>query len=123
MCNAVAGDGVHYGGGVASIDDLRSLDLRIGTVVRCEPNTGARDPAYALWIDLGDPEPVQSSAKITDRYDPSDLVGRQVVVVNGFDPIRIGGFRSDVLVLGALAADGVVLIAPDDPVAPGSEVA
>ncbi|MDJ0790748.1 MAG: tRNA-binding protein [Acidimicrobiia bacterium] len=105
-----------------SIDDLAGLDLRVGTVRRCEPNTGARDPALSLWIDVGG-STVQSSAKVTDRYEPEDLVGRQLVVVCGFDPIRVGGFRSDVLVLGALTDGGVVLISPDAPVHPGARIA
>lgn len=103
--------------------DLESLAIRIGTVTGCAPNDGARDPAYKLWIDIGDAEPVQSSAKIVDRYDTDDLVGRQVVVVTGFEPLRVGGFRSDVLVIGALTDDGVVLLRPDDDVPPGSRVA
>ena len=112
-----------YGPEVASIDDLRSLDLRVGTVVSCELNDGARDPAYAMQIDLGGPDPVPTSAKVTDRYEPGDLIGRQVVVVCGFEPMRVGGFRSDVLVLGALTDEGVVLLQPGEPVDPGSPVA
>ena len=106
-----------------SMADFEALDVRIGTVVRAEANTGSRDPALALWIDLGEDGVVQSSAKVTDRYTPSDLVDRQVVVVCGFDSIRVGGFRSDVLVLGALTHDGVVLLGPDEGVEPGSTVA
>lgn len=106
-----------------TIADLEALRIRIGTVVGAEPNTGARDPAFKLWIDLGADQQVQSSAKITDRYTAEELIGRSVVVVTGFAPIRIGGFRSDVLVLGALTPDGVVLLRPDEDVSPGSEVA
>jgi tRNA-binding protein len=76
-----------------------------------------------LWIDIGGIEPVQSSAKITDLYQPQDLVGTQVVVVNGFEPMRVGGFRSDVLVLGIVTDAGVVLLRPDSSVTPGSSVA
>lgn len=65
----------------------------------------------------------QSSAKITDRYSARDLIGRQVVAVTGFDPIRVGGFRSDVLILDALDASGVVLLAPDAAVPAGTEIA
>ena len=103
--------------------DFQALGLRIGTIVRVEDNIGARDPALCLWIDLGEDDPAQSSAKITERYGTDTLVGRQVVVVTGFAPMRVGGFRSDVLVLGALTPDGVVLLAPDEPVRPGSVVA
>lgn len=107
----------------ASIDDFESLGIRAGTVVRCQPNAGARDAALCLWIDLGQGEVVQSSAKITDRYQPEALVGTQVIVVTGFEPMRVGGFRSDVLVLGVLTDGGVVLLRPDTAVDPGASVA
>lgn len=106
-----------------TFEDFEALGLCIGTITRVEPNDGARDPAYRLWIDVGGDVPVQSSAKITDLYGPDELIGRQVVMVSGFSPMRIGGFRSDVLVLGALTDSGVVLLRPDGPVPPGVTVA
>ena len=106
-----------------TVEDFEALGFRAGTIVRAEPNDGARDPAYRLWVDLGDEDPAQSSAKLTDRYTPEQLVGRQVVVVAGFAPLRVGGFRSDVLLLGALTDGGVVLLRPDESVPPGSVVA
>jgi tRNA-binding protein len=120
------GHHAHYRVGMsyASMGDLQELDLRIGTVTGAQPNTGSRDPALCLWIDLGsDRGIVQSSAKITERYSPEAIIGRQVVVVAGFEPMRIGGFRSDVLVLGALDPDGVVLLRPDVVVADGTPIA
>ena len=106
-----------------TIDDFQALQIRIGTVLRAEPNDTARDPAYRLWIDFGEGDEKQASAKLTDRYSAEDLVGRQIVAVTGFAPMRVGGFRSDVLVLGALTPQGVVLLQPDGPVGPGSIVA
>lgn len=108
---------------MATFDDWENLRVRIGTVVRVEPNTTARNPSYRMWIDFGDLGVLQSSAKLTDRYDLADLAGRQVVAVTGFAPMRVGGFRSDVLVLGAMTDDGVVLLRPDENVAPGTDVA
>lgn len=102
--------------------DWEALAVRVGTVVRCEPNAGAREPSYRLWIDLGDPEPAQSSAKVTERYRPEDLVGRQVVAVAGLDPIRVAGFRSDVLIVGVETEEGVVLLTPGRPVPNGLSV-
>ncbi len=100
------------------------MEVRVGTVSRAEPNEGARDRSYRLWIDFGPKGELQSSAKLTDLYTPEDLVGRQVVAVTGFPPLRVGGFRSDVLVLGAIRDDGsVVVLRPDRPVDPGSPVA
>ena len=105
-----------------TFDDFAALDLRVMTVIRCEPNTGARDPSFRLWLDGGEVGEVQSSAKLTERYEADDLVGRQVVVVNGFEALRVGGFRSDVLVLGVETDDGVVLSAPDGQIEPGSSI-
>ena len=104
------------------MNDFESLGIRVGTIVNVEHNTGAREPAYRLWIDIGAEAPVQSSAKITAIYGPEDLINRQVVVVTGFGAIRVGGFRSEVLVLGVVTGGGVVLLRPDDAVPPGSSV-
>ena len=105
-----------------TLSDWENLRVRVGTVTKAELNRGARDPAMALWINFGDAE-LQSSAKITDLYELDAVVGQQVVAVTGFESMRVGGFRSDCLVLGALTPDGVVLLAPDRQVPPGSEVA
>ena len=106
-----------------TIEQFAELRLRVGTVLRAENNLRARHPALKLWIDFGDLGELQSSARITERYSVEEVVGRQVVAVTGFEPIRVGGFRSDVLVLGALGTSGVVLLQPDQPVSPGTEVA
>ena len=105
------------------MSEWHDLAVRVGTVMRAEVNDGARQPAYRLWIDFGPLGELQSSAKLTDLYAADDLVGTQVIAVSGFEPIRVGGFRSDVLVLGVLTEAGVVLLRPDRPVAPGDPVA
>jgi tRNA-binding protein len=108
---------------VPTIDDWHELRVRSGVVLRAEPNAAARLPAYCLWIDFGDLGVLQSSAKITDHYHAEDLVGSQVIAVTGFPPRHVAGFRSDVLVLGAITDAGVVLVRPDLAVPPGSTVA
>jgi len=105
-----------------TFDDFAALAIRVGRVLRCEPNAGARDPALCLWIDFGS-ETLQSSAKLTDLYQPEDLIGTDVVAVTGFAPMRVGGFRSDVLVIGAVTEGGVVLLRPDRDVPSGTAVA
>jgi tRNA-binding protein len=103
--------------------DFERVDMRVGTVVRAEPFPEARKPAYKLWIDLGSLGERRSSAQITDRYRPEDLVGRQVVCVVNFPPKRIGPFVSEVLVLGAYADEHtVILLHPDQAVERGSRI-
>lgn len=105
-----------------TLDDFTALEMRVGRVIRAEPNDGARQPAFKLWLDFGPLGELQSSAKLTDLYSPEDLVGRSVVAVTGFEPMRINGFRSDVLVLGVETDDGVRLLEVDGPITPGSSI-
>lgn len=106
-----------------TLDDFHALAVRVGTVQRAEAHDAAHNASIKLWIDFGDLGTLQSSAQVTDLYEPGGLVGRQVVAVTGLDPIRIAGFRSDVLVLGALTDEGVVLLSVERAVPAGSRVA
>jgi tRNA-binding protein len=90
--------------------------MRVGRILDAEPFPEARKPSYRLRIDFG-PEIGErvSSAQLTVTYpDPAALIGRQVVAVVNFPPRRIAGFKSEVLVLGAMGAAGDVhLLAPE----------
>jgi tRNA-binding protein len=110
--------------GEITIEDFQRVDVRVGRVVAAEPLKGARKPAYALRIDFGAELGVrQSSAQITEHYQPEALIGQLVLAVVNFPPRRIAGFRSEVLTLGvADDAGAVVLIAPRSDVPLGARL-
>jgi tRNA-binding protein len=107
-----------------SFDDFLKLDIRVGVVRRAEPYPEARKPAIKMWIDFGlELGERKSSAQITARYSPEDLIGRQVLAVVNFPPRQIGHFMSEVLVLGTNDSEGaIVLIAPDTEVTLGERM-
>ena len=99
------------------------VDMRVGRVTAVDAFPEARKPAWKLTIDFGPEVGVKrSSAQIT-HYARDALEGRLVVAVVNFPPRQIGPVRSEVLVLGALSdAKGVVLLGPDEDVAPGDRI-
>jgi tRNA-binding protein len=99
------------------------LDLRVGRILRVEPNAAARKPAYKLWIDFGALGEKTSSAQLVELYQPADLAGRLVVAAVNLGTRRIAGFPSEVLVLGLPdEANRVVLLAVERTVPLGGRV-
>ena len=107
----------------ASWEDFERIDMRVGRVTAVEEFPEARQPAWKLEVDFG-PElgTRRSSAQIT-HYGRMELEGRLVVCVVNFEPKRIAGFKSEVLVMGALDPErGVVLLQPDGDAELGSRI-
>lgn len=103
--------------------DFERVDMRVGVIVDAQVFPEARKPAIKLWVDFGPLGIKRSSAQVTERYAPAELVGRRVVAVVNFPPKQIGPFVSEVLVLGAYSERGeVILLRPDFDVSPGSKI-
>jgi tRNA-binding protein len=104
-------------------DAFQILDLRVGRILRAEPNERARKPAYKLWLDFGPLGERTSSAQLRAHYTPEELAGRLVVAAVNLGERNIAGFRSEVLVLGVPSDTGeVVLLAVEREVPLGGRV-
>lgn len=105
------------------LEAFQMLDLRVGRVIRAEPNEQAKKPAYKLWIDFGALGVKTSSAQVTDLYSLKDIEGRLVVAAVNLGTRRIAGFPSEVLVLGVPdEAERIVLLATEREVPLGGRI-
>ena len=109
--------------GEIAFDDFLKVDMRVGRVVDVEDFPEARKPAWKLRVDFGPEIGVKrSSAQITN-YTREELLDRLVVAVVNFPPRQIGPVRSEVLVLGAMRGETVILLEPRDGAEPGDRIA
>jgi len=92
-------------------DDFAKLDLRIATVLAAREHPNA-DKLMLLTIKMGEEEK-QIVAGIRTYYQPQDLVGRQIVVVNNLQEVVLRGEESHGMLLAASDSQGVVLLRPD----------
>lgn len=85
---------------IAEFDDtLGHLDIRLGKIVRAEPEPTAPKMAYRLTVDFGKYGLKTSVGRFTQQAS-EDLIGQQVVGVLNFAPRLIGEVMSEVLILG-----------------------
>ena len=106
-----------------STEDFDKVEMRVGTVTAVCANKKARLPAYKVTLDFGPELGIKtSSAQITALYTPEQLVGRQLICCVNLAPMHIGSVKSEVRILGAEAAQGVVLLAPSQPVQNGDRI-
>jgi tRNA-binding protein len=99
--------------------DFAKLDIRTGTIQEAVEFDKARIPAYQLKVNFGELGMKKTSAQITKRYQPKDLIGKQVLAVVNFPPKQIANFMSECLILGAVDGDDVILAQPDSKIMNG----
>ena len=95
-----------------SIDDFMKVDLRVATVIACEPVPKA-DKLLKLQVDLGY-EQRQVVSGIAKYYTPEQLIGQKVIVVANLKPVKLRGELSQGMILAG-SHDDVLTLATVDP--------
>ncbi|MBE7063940.1 MAG: methionine--tRNA ligase, partial [Ruminococcaceae bacterium] len=103
-----------------SIDDFAKVELKVGEVMDSKPVEGA-DKLLVSQIKIGN-EVRQIVSGIAKYYNPSDLIGKKVVVVTNLKPVKLRGVLSEGMILAASDGKDLSLIAPDKDFESGSQV-
>jgi len=92
-------------------DDFKKVQMKVGTILEVKVNEKARKPSLVVKVDFGKEIGIkQSSAQITHYYNEENLKGKQVIGVCNFAEKNIAGVVSQVLILGAIDAEGRVTL-------------
>lgn len=97
-----------------TFEDFERIDIRVGKIIEVTDFERAHKPTYKLKIDFGLEIGVkQSSARFKSNYLPEELLNKQCLAVVNFLPRDIGGFSSEVLVVGVDKEEGgISLVRP-----------
>ena len=108
-----------------TFDDFKKVQIKLGTILSVEKNEKARKPSLVVKVDFGKEIGIkQSSAQITHYYSKENLIGKQVIGVCNFAEKNIAGVVSQVLILGAIDAEGrVTLVHPSQEAENGLPIA
>ncbi|HVW01320.1 MAG TPA: methionine--tRNA ligase subunit beta [Planctomycetaceae bacterium] len=101
-------------------DVFAQVDLRVATVLEAREHPNA-NKLLLLQIQVGDVRK-QIVAGIRGHYEPTALVGRQIIIVNNLEPAMLRGEESNGMLLAATDEKGVVLLRPDREMTSGSKV-
>jgi methionyl-tRNA synthetase len=102
-------------------DDFAKIDLKVGTILAAEKVEKA-DKLLKLEIDLGFEKRTIVSG-IALHFEPSAIVGKQVVVVANLAPRKMRGIESNGMILMAEDAAGKLhFVAPENVIESGSGV-
>lgn len=102
------------------IDDFAKISLRAAKVLSCEPLKNS-DKLLVLKVDNGF-ETKQILSGIAQFYDPKELVGKTVALVDNLTPTKLRGETSEGMLLVADTKDGVKVLFLDDGIPAGSKI-
>lgn len=94
-----------------TIDDVRKLDLRAVKVTHCEKVEKSRNLLRILVDVEGEEKQIISS--ISDFYEPSELVGKTIVIVNNLKKAKFMGQESQGMLLAVEKDDFLSLLTTD----------
>ncbi len=106
---------------VIGIEDFQKTALKIGVIVSAADHPKA-DRLLVLSVDVGEGTPRQIVAGIKGSYQPTDLVGKHVVVVANLKPAMLRGVESQGMVLAGSSEGALTVVTPERPIPAGSQV-
>lgn len=106
---------------MASFDDFKKLDLRVGQIKSAEPVEHS-EKLLKLTVDFGELGERQILAGLAKNYKTEELINTLAVFVFNLGPRKLMGLESQGMILAADSPEGPVILKPEKDVPPGSVI-
>ncbi len=103
-----------------TIDEFKKMDIRVGKIVEASTHPNA-DRLIVLKVDIGG-ETRQIVAGIKQYYDPTTIVGKNIVVLCNLQSVTLRGIESQGMALAATGPTSLSLLTIDGDLPPGSKI-
>jgi len=100
---------------------FKKIDLRVGKIIEAKKHPNA-DKLLCTKVDLGEGKIRSIVAGIAEYYDPTELVGKNVVVVANLAPRKIRGVLSEGMMLAIHTKQGLKVLTAEDDIEQGSKI-
>jgi methionine--tRNA ligase beta chain len=109
--------------GHISYSDFQKLDIRVAKILSAEPVPDT-DKLIHLTVDVGQEEPRHIVAGLREYYQPSEMVGKLIVVLVNLEPRKMRGIMSNGMLLAASTHEfeRVKLLTVAEDMPPGSKI-
>ena len=104
-------------------DDFEKVQINVGSIQEASYIEWAKYSTHYLVIDFGPEIGIKKSCARLTRYEPQELIGRQIIAVMNFPAKQIGKHMSEVLCLGVPDENNdCILVAPDNDAPKGAKL-
>ena len=103
-----------------TLEDFKKISLKTAKVKEVKDHPNA-DRLYIVKVDLGGEER-ELVAGIKRSYEPGELIGKVVVIVENLEPAVIRGVESKGMILAAQDGENLAVITPDKTISEGATV-
>ena len=105
---------------VIELEDFKKVNLKIARVIECEKVAKSKK-LFKLKLKIGDAEK-QIVSGIAEFYNPEDLIGKLIVVVDNLKPSKLMGIDSHGMLLAAKTDGQLKIITVDGEINDGAVV-
>lgn len=104
-----------------AFEDFTKVEMVVGKILEAKEHPDA-DKLLVFTVDVGEENPRTIISGIKKWYDPSDLLGKNVIVVKNLAPRKMRGIESQGMILASDFDDDLSLLTTLKDMKPGSKV-